>query len=67
LKKRKGKKMKVKIDLKKCTGCSKCLESCPFEAIKIVSEKAVIDFDKCQVCGACESSCGRGAITLVDG
>ena len=59
--------MKVKIDLKKCTGCGKCLESCPFEAISIKAEKAVIDYDKCGACGACEAGCKRGAISLVEG
>lgn len=54
--------MKVKIDLKKCTGCAKCLDGCPFGAIRLINKKAVIDENKCNGCGACMNSCNKNAI-----
>jgi len=56
--------MSIKIILEKCTGCSLCVKSCPFSAIKILEKKAVIDLSKCNLCGACVSSCKFKAIIL---
>ena len=55
--------MAVKIDLEKCTGCSKCAEVCPVNAIKIENEKAVIS-EECIECGVCVNECPSEAILL---
>ncbi|MFW6035564.1 MAG: FAD-binding protein [Halothermotrichaceae bacterium] len=47
----------------KCTGCSLCVEHCPFNAIEIKDNKAVI-LEGCTLCGSCESVCPVGAIEI---
>lgn len=47
----------------KCTGCEKCIPSCPYGAIEVTDKKAVI-LDTCTLCGACVSSCPFEAIEL---
>jgi len=49
--------MSIKIFEDKCTGCTLCLNVCPFAAISMKDKKAVIDRDKCTLCGACLDSC----------
>ena len=55
--------MAVRIDLNKCTGCGKCKEVCPVNAIKIGNDKAIIN-DECVECGACISECPNEALSL---
>ena len=47
----------------KCTGCEKCIPSCPYGAIEVVDKKAVI-LETCTLCGACVISCPFKAIEL---
>jgi electron transfer flavoprotein alpha subunit/NAD-dependent dihydropyrimidine dehydrogenase PreA subunit len=54
---------KIKIIVEKCTGCEKCLPSCPFSAIRIENKKARI-LDNCSLCGACVDACPFQAIVL---
>jgi electron transfer flavoprotein alpha subunit len=53
--------MRIVIDLEKCTGCEACLDSCPYDAIDIVDEKAYLN-EYCQYCMACVTACPEGAI-----
>ncbi|MFA4909332.1 MAG: electron transfer flavoprotein subunit alpha [Candidatus Omnitrophota bacterium] len=58
--------MAIKIILDKCTGCSLCVKTCPFGAIKVnAARKAEVDTVKCTLCGACVDSCKFKAIELV--
>jgi len=50
--------------LNNCIGCSKCVGSCPFEAISMSNKKAVIDLTKCTLCGACVQVCPVKAIVI---
>ncbi|MCX5710727.1 MAG: electron transfer flavoprotein subunit alpha, partial [Candidatus Omnitrophica bacterium] len=52
------------ILVEKCTGCTLCLKTCPFDAIRIIDKKAVIDLNKCTLCGACVTACKFKAILL---
>lgn len=45
-----------------CTGCSKCLRECAFEAIRIADNLAYIDDAKCRLCRKCTAACPQGAI-----
>ncbi len=53
----------IEIIKEKCFGCKKCVEACPFGAIKIIDKKAEIK-DNCTLCGACVQSCKFNAISL---
>ena len=59
--------MPLIIDKEKCTGCSVCLERCPFNALTIVDNIAQVDEVTCTLCGACakQGVCPFDAITLM--
>ncbi len=57
----------------KCTGCGKCVNACPVEAMALVSsnhphhpswKKALLDEDRCLGCGICVRSCPIKCILL---
>lgn len=50
------------IDTDLCTGCGKCIEVCPVDAITLENKKAIIDEERCNACRACISSCPNEAI-----
>ena len=50
----------------KCTGCGKCLEVCPIEAIEIRGDVAWIDPDICDADAICVPACPEGAIGVPD-
>jgi heterodisulfide reductase subunit A len=56
------------VDIKRCVGCGKCIETCPFGAIEEVDfrgqPKASVIETVCQGCGVCTSTCPQGAIQL---
>jgi Na+-translocating ferredoxin:NAD+ oxidoreductase RNF subunit RnfB len=45
-----------------CIGCSKCQQTCPFEAITIEDNLAYIIDDKCRLCRKCVPACPTGSI-----
>jgi Pyruvate/2-oxoacid:ferredoxin oxidoreductase delta subunit len=56
-----------------CTGCSKCVNVCPVEAMVLVSandphhpnrKKAIVIEDRCLGCGVCVRSCSNNSIVL---
>lgn len=57
--------MAVVINKEVCRGCTRCVKSCPFEAISMQEKKAVIGA-ACTGCGACVASCPFGAIERVE-
>jgi heterodisulfide reductase subunit A len=56
------------VDIRRCVGCGKCIQTCPFGAVKeteIRGEvKAQVIETVCQGCGVCTSTCPQGAIQL---
>lgn len=53
--------MRPTVDKEKCTGCEKCLEICPAEAIIMKNEKAYVTIE-CVECGACIPECPENAL-----
>ena len=56
------------VDIKRCVGCGKCVDVCPFQAITKQSirgeVKAQVIEAVCQGCGLCVATCPQGAIQL---
>jgi Fe-S-cluster-containing hydrogenase component 2 len=52
--------LRVRRDL--CLGCGLCVESCPQQAISIVSSTAHINQERCNQCRRCLDVCPQGAI-----
>ncbi|MCD6194479.1 MAG: CoB--CoM heterodisulfide reductase iron-sulfur subunit A family protein [Candidatus Aminicenantes bacterium] len=47
-----------------CTGCSMCVDVCPFSALSIVEGKAKVNEVLCEGCGTCAATCLRSAIEV---
>ena len=48
-----------------CTGCSMCVQVCPYEAISLDAKgKAVVNEVLCEGCGTCSATCLRAAIQV---
>ncbi len=56
------------VDIKRCIGCGKCIQVCPFQAIREIDfrgqPKAEVLEAVCQGCGLCNATCPQGAIQL---
>ena len=61
------------IDESTCTGCGKCVDACPVDAMSLVSandpgkkhkKKARLNDDICLGCGVCVRNCPEGSIRL---
>ncbi len=68
--------LKPKINEKKCTACSLCVNACGFDCITISLPKFQGDFEvyaeltkpeKCVACKMCEATCPLNAIKMVGG
>jgi Na+-translocating ferredoxin:NAD+ oxidoreductase RNF subunit RnfB len=49
-----------------CTGCTKCLKVCEFDAIRIVTNLAYIDAAKCSLCRKCVAECPQNSIMEIN-
>jgi Na+-translocating ferredoxin:NAD+ oxidoreductase RNF subunit RnfB len=47
----------IKVDERKCFGCTHCIKACPTEAIRIVNGLASISSERCVDCGNCLRAC----------
>jgi adenylylsulfate reductase, subunit B len=60
--------MPTKIDYKKCNGCKKCYDICPFDIYtwdeEIGMPKRTYD-EECWHCGICVMDCPKRAIELI--
>ncbi|MFX1315739.1 MAG: FAD-dependent oxidoreductase [Promethearchaeota archaeon] len=66
----------AEVDSKKCIGCGKCYEICPYNAIEIIEferkfedvdlifKKSFINSALCKGCGTCAASCPIRAISV---
>ncbi len=53
---------KPHVEQSRCKGCALCINSCPFNIIRMENGHAVIDSSACRGCGVCIASCPEGAI-----
>lgn len=53
------------IDYVNCTLCGKCVEACPFDAIRIVDEQVKIT-SACKACNVCVKTCPEDAIEKIE-
>ncbi len=56
--------MAAQINLEQCTGCGRCVEICPVEAISLEDKKAKVDTATCVDCGQCVDECPTKAISI---
>ncbi len=63
----------AEVDVTDCTGCGKCIEACPVEALSLVSandparpkkKAARLDAEVCLGCGVCVRSCTKESIRM---
>ncbi len=55
----------VRIDKRRCVGCTSCIKTCPTEAIRVQAGKAKIIADRCIDCGRCIVYCHHHAVVSV--
>ncbi len=58
-------KHSVRIDKRRCVGCTSCIKTCPTEAIRVQNGKARILDDRCIDCGRCMVYCHHHAMVSV--
>lgn len=51
----------VKLIEENCKGCSKCMNKCPMEAVRLKNSKAFVIEEKCIDCGECIKTCPYNA------
>ena len=53
------------VTAEKCTGCNRCAQWCPVNAILVGPDRvASVDYELCYGCGECVASCPYGAIAI---
>ena len=66
---------KASIDNNNCSGCSLCIENCPFDCLELSKPKfhgginiyaVLIKPEKCVGCGICAKACPVKTISLVE-
>lgn len=56
------KEKQLTLDIRKCTGCGRCVGACPQGARKLKNGVSTVDMLRCNTCGVCRSGCHVGAI-----
>jgi iron only hydrogenase large subunit-like protein len=56
----------IRVDEKKCFGCTHCMKACPTEAIRVKNGIAVINSNRCVDCGNCLRVCPAKAFYVED-
>ncbi|MDA3864142.1 MAG: 4Fe-4S binding protein [Deltaproteobacteria bacterium] len=56
------------IDTEACTGCQKCIEACPVDALELIENTnkntVRVNTDLCLGCGVCANNCATKAISM---
>jgi len=56
--------IKALVDDERCSGCTLCVKTCPYDAITMENGIAKVDDVRCRGCGTCSSVCLSNAIAL---
>jgi len=57
----------ILLDLNKCNGCLKCVETCPFGVFKAEADEVTVSNPQnCHLCLACEIQCPTNAIKIIE-
>ena len=57
----------ILLDVSKCNGCLKCVETCPFGVFKAETDKVTVSNPQnCHLCLACEIQCPTKAIKIIE-
>ncbi|RLF14866.1 MAG: 4Fe-4S ferredoxin [Thermoprotei archaeon] len=51
----------LKFNAELCNGCGKCVEACPFDALRLEDGRPMRDLAKCMHCNSCMFACPNGA------
>jgi len=58
----------IKFTVSKCTGCGRCIDTCPVHALQYDSneqnKKVILDRQLCDNCGKCVDVCYEGALEI---
>jgi uncharacterized Fe-S center protein len=58
---------RVILDAEECNGCGKCVDACPFDALRIENGKHTKILSRCMSCNSCFFACTEGALHLPKG
>lgn len=56
--------VRANIDQERCTGCTRCVNSCYAAAIDMHDKKARVNYEYCSGCGVCYTVCPAKAISM---
>lgn len=60
--------LRAEVDSERCTGCMKCVQSCPFSAMEAYElrgdRRARVVEAACKGCGICAGECPNGAVDI---
>ncbi|MEA4921168.1 MAG: ATP-binding protein [Clostridiaceae bacterium] len=51
------------VDMRKCTGCRKCVDFCKYNALALLKDRLMIFNEICHSCGGCMLLCPEKALT----
>ena len=52
------------VDFAECSKCSKCIDSCPVKAMKLLDDGICINYETCINCLCCHELCDNDAVKL---
>jgi NADPH-dependent glutamate synthase beta subunit-like oxidoreductase/Pyruvate/2-oxoacid:ferredoxin oxidoreductase delta subunit/coenzyme F420-reducing hydrogenase delta subunit len=56
--------VRCRVDDERCRACGRCIDVCPFQALRILDERIKLDAALCRGCGLCTAVCPTATVTL---
>ncbi len=57
--------MELALYAERCTGCARCVEACPQQALTVCNGRIEVQRQRCDACGACIEPCPHDALRRV--